>query len=130
MTPNVEHNYFQPGKFSGNKTFTDSPFENQRRFIQNSNSQNYIFSSNYKLDNSCSKEFNLNNRHLYLNNKDGNICINFFDSKFRDNNFLKEANENSNLIKKINFDLGDIKYPFFKLETKTMKNLSPQGPFK
>ena len=91
FTPNIDHNYFQQGRFSANKTFTDSPMENHRKFIQNFN-QNHIFSSN-----------------LYLNNKDGNICINIFDSKFRDKNFLLESASKSNLIKKINFDIGENK---------------------
>ena len=108
FTPNIDHNYFQQGRFSANKTFTDSPMENHRKFIQNFN-QNHIFSSNYKFENSYSKEFNTINPHLYLNNKDGNICINIFDSKFRDKNFLLESAGKSNLIKKINFDIGENK---------------------
>ena len=130
MTPNVENSHFQPGKFSANKTFTDSPFDNQRRFIQNSNNPNYIFSSNFRFDNSYSKDFNPINRHLFLNNKDGNICINFFESKLGENNFLREPTEKSNHVKKINFDLGENKYlMFYTIETLMKMKMKSQNHF-
>ena len=109
FTPNIDKNQYHFGRFSGNKTFTDSPLDNQRRFIPNSSHHNHIFSSNYKFENSYSKEFNPINSHLYLNNKDGSICINIFDSRFGDKKFIRETTGNSNLIKKINFDIGEDK---------------------
>ena len=96
-------------KIMFNNSKEKNPFDtpDQKRIFQNSN-QKLMFNSNFRMENSYGKDINHLNPQFWLNNKDGNICINIFDSNYSEKKHLNLNELNSDFVKRINFDNGEL----------------------